>query len=100
MKNWIGTFMVLACLTCAMQTRAGDLETYTAPEIVPEHGIAYNEQQKKLVMPFVGSDEEQGLLELFVGNAKQERENANNTSLTDDLNRISPAAGVQFRLEF
>ncbi|MCB9982083.1 MAG: hypothetical protein H6861_00185 [Rhodospirillales bacterium] len=100
MKNWTGIFTVLACLILCMRTQAGELDTYQGSEIPPERSISFHEDHKKLIMPFAGSDEEEGMLELFVTNAKVEHDNSANSSLADDLNRISPSAGVQFRLEF
>lgn len=48
---------------------------------------------------FVGEDEEEGLIELFV--KRQDSLSMRDDDLNaDQLNRIEPAAGVQFRIEF
>ncbi|HOO82592.1 MAG TPA: hypothetical protein PK513_08820 [Alphaproteobacteria bacterium] len=100
MKNSIGLLMLLAFLATMVKisAHAGEAQTYKAPENKADHGISYDKEDKKLIVSFAGHDEEEGVLELFVA---KDAMSANRPSpLASELNRISPAAGMQFRLEF
>jgi len=102
MKNLMAILTLMACFTfmAPISASAQNEKSYNVPEMTPEHGMSFDRNEKKLVMPFAGQDEEQGVIELFVAKNKFSQSPAVETPLADELNRISPAAGVQFRLEF
>jgi len=96
MKNYLRLAVFFACTLLAYPVFAQDIEYKAAYE--DENTVAFDEAQKKLILPFAGKDKEEGMLELFVGNNSEEA--LASTPVGNDLNSIAPAAGVQFRLEF
>jgi hypothetical protein len=69
------------------------------PVFTPRDRAPLSMSERGAQVSFAGENEEKGLLELFV--KRQDSLSMRDDDLNaDQLNRIEPAAGIQFRLEF
>ena len=95
MKSLKTGILLSFCVILPLSAFAAERER---PVFVPRERAPLSMSERGAQVSFVGEDEEKGLLEVFV---KRQNSMAESTDpLADQLNRIEPAAGVQFRLEF
>lgn len=89
------TFLILCfCVLVTYPVSAEDTADMLASQ---DEVLKVDAQQKKVMMPFAAGNDEKTSLDLFVKkNAMQEDYDA----VVSGLNNISPAAGVQLRIEF
>lgn len=94
MKKYTIPSMLCLCVIVSVSAMAGESADRVSPG-----SIHVDTAQERLALSVVEGQKKEGMLELFVDGDVSSRHAAQD-SPASDLNAISPAAGVQFRLEF
>lgn len=90
-------FSAFFLLVSSGATSAQDQVHYEELSAFPDQKWSVMKEEKGLAYRFQGYNAEKGVWNFFV---KNKSEGNSDTPLADELNSISPAAGVQFNLEF
>ncbi len=97
MKNFKILSVLSVCVVLGLSAWTPADAQSIADQWASEHEVYLDMDKKILSKPLAGEAEE-GVLELFV--KKQVANDFDDPSLAESLNNITPAAGVQFRVEF